>query len=317
MLLGGLKSLHVYSNTGQGRSMGSAARDPVRAAWKAREEVLTAAHRRQLEGFADSSRNFKALLEEGSPSQQQPVRRDYVPAPRPQTQQKERKQKQRAGEGEDGGQPQLSKRQLKRLQAQQRADEIAAARAAAEQQAAVAAPPPSAQQRAEQAAAAVAQQRRAGEELEAANGKRFKLTIRLGSGSLAAAAGAPQPGPTSDERLAASIDDHWRWHEQQQQQQEEAPPPLPPMPPPDDAAGGWQTAPALLSQGVLQPPVSPMSPMSSNPASPAAAPLTAAARSQPAANGSALAPRALGLGLSVEAVEHAASGSPAIRELLG
>lgn len=313
MLLGGLKALHVYSNTGQGRSMGSAAREAVQAAWAARDTLLTATQRRQLEGYTKSSRNFKALLEARSPSPQ-PVRRDYVPAPRPQPQPAKEKRRQAEPEADDG-QPPLSKRQLKRLQASQRAEEAARTQATAQ--------PPAQQaqqleaQQAQQQQWAAEQQQRASEDAEAANGKRFKLTIRLNSGGLAGAGGSgalPEPAP--DERLAAAVDDHWRWHEQQRQQQlpaEGVPPPLPS----NAAPGGWQAVAAQPPAAAVPPPVSPMSPMSPSAPAPAApAPAPPAASSGRGSSG-VLGARALGLGLNVEAVEHAAGGSPAVRDLLG
>ncbi|KAL4431258.1 hypothetical protein ABPG75_006514 [Micractinium tetrahymenae] len=299
-LVSGLKALHVFSNTGQGRRM-PAAREPVRAAWRAREELLSAAQRRQFEGFVSSSRNFSGLLEDKSPSPE-PVRRDYVPAPRAQPQPRERKQKRQAveegGSGEDGQPAALSKRQLKRLQAAQRAEAAAAEAAAAKQR--------QLEQAARQAAAAEAR-RKAAEE-EAAN-KRYKLTIKLGTSSLPAEPAVLPPAPDQQQgqqpapeeaALAAALDDHWRWHQQQQQQQQqqaaaavqrevEEAPPLPPDI--DDAPGGWQAVPSPLD--------APLSPMSA-PASPAA-PAAAAAV---AANGSAGA--GAGLGLNPEALEHAA-----------
>jgi RNA polymerase II C-terminal domain phosphatase-like 3/4 len=303
VLLGGLKALHVYSNTGQGRSMGGPAREPVQAAWQARERLLTAAQRKQLEGFVSSSKNFAALLDDKEPSPQ-PVRRDYVPAPRPQPQPKEKKQKKAVVE-EEPLLPQLSKRQQKRLQAQQRADAEAAARAqraaeAAAQQAAAPPPPP---------------QQRGSDDAEAGQqNKRYKLTIRLGSGSLAAlgegapapAEAAPPPAPplppapaAEDRQLAAALDEHWRWHEQQQTVQQQAGWSEQPAPPPEDAPGGWQQLAPLPGE------------QSSRPASAA----SALPPDAPAANGSAAA--AAPPDLNSAALEHAASGSPAILELLG
>lgn len=303
-LAAGLKALHVFSNTGQGRRM-PAAREPVQAAWQARGELLSAAQRQQFEGFVGSSRNFAALLEERSPSPE-PVRRDYVPAPRQQPQRRERRQKRQAvveeapsGEGDEGQPLALSRRQLRRLQAAQRAEAEAAEAAAARQQ--------QLEEAARQAAAAEAR-RKAAEE-EAAN-RTYKLTIKLGTASLpiesaAVAPDQPHQGerPPEDTALAAALDDHWRWHHQQQaapaQRQPDAQeaPPLPP----DDEPGGWQAVPSPLD--------APLSPMSA-PASPAA--LAAAAVT---ANGSAGA--LPDLGLNPGALEHAASGSPVVRQLLG
>lgn len=301
-LVSGLKALHVFSNTGQGRRM-PAAREPVQAAWRAREELLSAAQRQQFEGFA-SSRNFAALLEEKSPSPE-PVRRDYVPAPRQQPQPRERKQKRQvvepeAGSGEEGQPPALSKRQLRRLQAAQRAEAAAAEEAAARQR--------QLEEAARQAAAAEAR-RKAAEE-EAAN-RTYKLTIKLGTSALPAEHAAHALAPAqqqqgqpaaADTALAAALDDHWRWHQQQQaataqpQPEAEEAPPLPP----EDEPGGWQAVPSPLD--------APLSPMSA-PASP-----TAPAAAVVTANGSGA---GAGLGLNPEALEHAASGSPAVRELLG
>ncbi|KAL4419249.1 hypothetical protein ABPG77_001187 [Micractinium sp. CCAP 211/92] len=300
-LVSGLKALHVFSNTGQGRRM-PAAREPVRAAWQAREELLSAAQRRQFEGFV-GSRNFAALLEEKSPSPE-PVRRDYVPAPRQQPQPRERKQKRQVveepGSGEEGQPPALSKRQLRRLLAAQRAEAAAAEAAAARQR------------ELEEAArrAAAAEARRKAAEEEAAN-RTYKLTIKLGTSALPAEPAAQAPAaaqqqqgqPTAEEAaLAAALDSHWDWHQQQQTaaaQGQLAADEAPPLPP-DDAPGGWQAVPSPLD--------APLSPMSA-PASPAA-PAVAAAT----ANGSGV---GAGLGLNPEALEHAASGSPAVRELLG
>lgn len=316
VLLGGLRALHVYSNTGQGRSMGGPAREPVQAAWQAREQLLTAAQRKQLEGFVSSSRNFAALLDDKEPSPQ-PVRRDYVPAPRQQPQPKEKKQKRAAAE-EEPAQPQLSKRQQKRLQAAQRAEAEAAARAqrAAEAaaQAAAAPPPPP------------VQQQRGSDDAEAAQqNKRYKLTIKLGSGSLAAlgegaaAEAPPPPAPPlppapapEDRQLAAALDEHWRWHEQQQGAQQQQQPSQQgswseqPAPPPEDAPGGWQQLAPLPGEQPSRP-GSAAVPSSSAPLPDAAA--------GPAANGSVAA--AAPLDLDPAALDHAASGSPAIRELLG
>lgn len=303
-LAAGLKALHVFSNTGQGRRM-PAAREPVQAAWQARGELLSAAQRQQFEGFVGSSRNFAALLEERSPSPE-PVRRDYVPAPRQQPQRRERRQKRQAvveeapsGEGDEGQPLALSRRQLRRLQAAQRAEAEAAEAAAARQQ--------QLEEAARQAAAAEAR-RKAAEE-EAAN-RTYKLTIKLGTASLpiesaAVAPDQPHQGerPPEDTALAAALDDHWRWHHQQQaapaqlQPDAQEAPPLPP----DDEPGGWQAVPSPLD--------APLSPVSA-PASPAA--LAAAAV---AANGSAGA--LPDLGLNPGALEHAASGSPVVRQLLG
>lgn len=306
VLLGGLRALHVYSNTGQGRSMGGAAREPVQAAWQARERLLTAAQRKQLEGFVSSSKNFAALLEDKEPSPQ-PVRRDYVPAPRPQPQPKEKKQKRAAVAEEEPVQPQLSKRQQKRLQAQQRAEAEAAARAqrAAEAAAQQAAPPPP-----------PGQQQRGAEDAEAGQpNKRYKLTIRLGSGSLAALgesapADAPPPAPplppapaAEDRQLAAALDEHWRWHEEQQTAQQQGGWSEQPAPPPDDAPGGWQQLAPVAGD------------LPSRPASAASAQPPMALGGAAAANGSAAAPAQVEL--NPAAVDHAAGGLPAIRELLG
>ena len=331
VLLGGLKALHVYSNTGQGRSMPDA-RGPVQAAWSARGELLTAAQQQQLEGFLSNSKNFAALLEQRSPSPQ-PVRREYVPAPRQQPQQKERKRQQESSEQEaeqEEEQPRLSKRQLKRLQAQQRAEAAAEAKA---QQAVHAA----------QGVQLAAQQEqgRAAEEAEAAANKRYKLKIKLGATSLTGALpDAPQlpPPPSLPPAPAVALGADWPQHGQQRQQQQQqqqpwggstpalppagppplvapphAEPPLPPLPP-EDVPGGWQSvgAPPPVAhgewEGRAEPPLSPMS----APSSPRG--MTAAEQQAGVANGSGALPQ---LGLNPAAVEHAANGSPAVEELLG
>lgn len=188
-LLSGLRALHVFSNTGAGRRM-PAAREPVQTAWKAREELFTEVQRKQFEGFVSSSKNFGALLAERSPSPQ-PVRRDYVPAPRAQPQPRERKQKKAEvpGEGDDaaaGQPPALSKRQLKKLQAAQRA-EAAAAEAAAAQAAQ--------QQQAAKLQAMLEAKRKAAEEAVEAS-KRYKMTFKFGS-SLPSSEPSAASGPES------------------------------------------------------------------------------------------------------------------------
>jgi hypothetical protein len=60
-ILNGLRSLHVLSNTGQGRDM-AAAKNTVRAAWEHREVFFTAAQRKQLEAWLRSSKRLAALL---------------------------------------------------------------------------------------------------------------------------------------------------------------------------------------------------------------------------------------------------------------
>ena len=341
-LLNGLRSLHVFSNTGQGRSMPSA-RDPVRAAWEAREQLFTAAQRRQLEGFVTSSKNFATLLEERSPSPQ-PVRRDYVPAPRQQPKPREKKQQQRVSSdqeeaaGEQPEQPRLSKRQLKKMQEAQREEEEQAAAAAAAAAA-------RAQQASQQAQLQAMRERRAAEDLEAAR-KRYKLTIRLGGGgsSQAGQPAAPPPAgpkppppagsPPPDAALAAALDDHWRWHAAQRQQQQlgalppdalptaaqqqqwqpQEPAPLLPPLPAEEGPAGWQAAGAQLQQQPQQVPEQQWGKLAGPPLSPMSAPsspLETARQPAAAANGGAQ------LQLNLAAVEHAADGSPAIQELLG
>ena len=77
----GLRSLHVLSNTGRGREM-SAARGVVQRAWRERARVFSAPQVAILEGWAQDSRNFAALLDEG-PGDPAPVQRRAMPAPAP------------------------------------------------------------------------------------------------------------------------------------------------------------------------------------------------------------------------------------------
>jgi hypothetical protein len=324
VVLGGLKALHVYSNTGQGRRM-PAARAPVQAAWNARDELFTEAQRQQFEGFVSSSKNFAALLQEASPSRE-PVRRDYVPAPRQQPQPRERRRPRSAAKDreEEEEQPRLSKRQQKRLEAAQRGGP-----SAAQQQQ---------QQEAEQAAqaaqasvaaqvAALAAQKRTAEE---AASKRYKLTFKLGTTNLT---GAATEASQDEAALTSALSDHWQWHEQQQQQQQqqqehhtvwpnggaaaaeqaESPPPLPA----DDVPGGWQPVdeapppvPPAEWEGAAEPPLSPMSEASSPLPSTVAALDAAAFQQHEAANGS------VKRGLDPAAPELAAQGKPAVMELL-
>lgn len=284
-LLGALKALHVYSNTGQGRDMGAHARGPVQAAWHAQDEIFTAAQRSQLAGLASSSKNFAALLEDGA-AQPQPVRRDYVPAPRQQPQQKEKKR--RAPDQEVAPlvpAPHVSKRQLKRAQAQQRAEEEAAARAAAKQLA---------EQLAAQAAAGGA----ASQAADAAEpaGKQFRLTIKLGTSSLGA---GEAPEPWQQQQLPGAAHQH-------EANDEEAPP----LPPDEPEGGGWQSVtvpPPVLPGGWGVAGELPVSPMSS-PTSPRGS------SGAGAANGSW---QAAQLELNPSAVKQAADGSREIEELLG
>lgn len=88
----GLRSLYVFSTTGQGREMGPA-EGAVRAAWHDREALLTAAQRKQLEQWLRGSRRLAALLrdaglfEAAQPSQPQPPKQQLQePAQRPRPQ---------------------------------------------------------------------------------------------------------------------------------------------------------------------------------------------------------------------------------------
>jgi hypothetical protein len=277
LLLGGLKALHVYSSTGQGRGMGRHARGPVQAVWHARHELLTDAQRKQLEGFSASSKNFAALLSQRSPSPE-PVRREYVPAPRQQPQpRRERKrsaaEEQAEAEAQAAAEPEyLSRRQQRRMQAQQRAEEAAASRP-------------------QQGPAVLAAQQQA-----APAAKQYKLSFKFGT-NLTGMMGAEAPEPQAQQQPAAP---GWQ------------PPSQPPLP-----SQGFQASPPPAGPQEPQPPLPPgdwgavgdppLSPMS-GPPSPAA---MAAAGT---ANGGA---QPLHPGLNPEALEHAASGSQAIRDLLG
>ncbi|GAB4817569.1 hypothetical protein N2152v2_004615 [Parachlorella kessleri] len=80
----GLRSLHVFSSTSQGRSM-AAAGSVVRAAWKWRKHLFTAIQRRQLEGWLHSSKSLAALLPRDSgifETAQQPLPRRPPVQPR-------------------------------------------------------------------------------------------------------------------------------------------------------------------------------------------------------------------------------------------